>query len=487
MKLMKMKCENCGASLKVNANLEKITCNYCGEEILIDDEATKIKRVEEAKLKARKENHEQELKERNDLFEQELKEKKMKDEFNSVEKFKKGKSSKILLISFIFALLFFYSFDNFWIKCLAVIQAISFISAWLMGMKILKEPFWGAKTVIIIIGFALLVPMVNINDDSTRNSSKDYEKMKWKQVVLSELLPEINLDKVDVHTNNDKSLWMDVGGMTKSEFYDYIEECEEFGFEIDIDKSNNRFSAYDEDGNYIKLYYDESDKEISFNLDIAMLMKENQWPNSDIAELLPEPKSKKGNLDLETSKGFLYYAANTTESDFDEYIYEVKKAGFNLNSNKSGNYFKAENEDGYTVEITLKDFDIMLIDIDAPEEKEENKEKEKETEENKDKENNAVEENKKETEENTIRNDFKVAMDSYERFMDEYVSFMKKYTASNGTDLSLLSDYNTYMTKYIEMVESFEKWESENLNLAEEKYYLEVQTRVTQKLLEISY
>ena len=89
MKLVKMKCENCGATLDVNKNLEKITCNYCGAEILIDDEATKVKRVEDAKLKARKDNHEQSLKERNDILEQEVKEKKVKEELNSVDNFKK--------------------------------------------------------------------------------------------------------------------------------------------------------------------------------------------------------------------------------------------------------------------------------------------------------------------------------------------------------------------------------------------------------------
>ena len=38
-------------------------------------------------------------------------------------------------------------------------------------------------------------------------------------------------------------------------------------------------------------------------------------------------------------------------------------------------------------------------------------------------------------------------MDSYEAFIDEYVAFMKKYSDSNGTDMSLISDYTKYMTK----------------------------------------
>lgn len=81
--------------------------------------------------------------------------------------------------------------------------------------------------------------------------------------------------------------------------------------------------------------------------------------------------------------------------------------------------------------------------------------------------------------------DFKTAMDSYENFMNEYVDFMKKYN-ENPSDLSLLSDYADYMSDYTDFVEDFEKWEDEDLNDAELAYYLDVQTRVTKKLLEIT-
>ncbi len=80
--------------------------------------------------------------------------------------------------------------------------------------------------------------------------------------------------------------------------------------------------------------------------------------------------------------------------------------------------------------------------------------------------------------------DFKAAMDSYEKFMDEYVAFMKKYQA-NPSDFSLLADYADYMSKYADFVEDFEKWDDEDMNAAETAYYLEVQTRVNKKLLDV--
>lgn len=84
-----------------------------------------------------------------------------------------------------------------------------------------------------------------------------------------------------------------------------------------------------------------------------------------------------------------------------------------------------------------------------------------------------------------MRKDFKDAMDSYEAFMDEYVAFMKKYS-DNPSDVSLLADYTKYMSKYADMVEKFDKWESEDLNDAELAYYIDVQARVSKKLLEVA-
>ena len=63
--------------------------------------------------------------------------------------------------------------------------------------------------------------------------------------------------------------------------------------------------------------------------------------------------------------------------------------------------------------------------------------------------------------------------------------FMKKYEA-NPTDITLLSQYATMMQKYSEQISAFEKWESEDMTTKEAAYYVDVQARVTKKLLEIT-
>ena len=84
-----------------------------------------------------------------------------------------------------------------------------------------------------------------------------------------------------------------------------------------------------------------------------------------------------------------------------------------------------------------------------------------------------------------ISQEFKDAMDSYEAYMDEYVEFMKKYNA-NPTDPTLISQYSTMLQKYSEQVAAFDKWNSADMTTEETSYYIEVQARVSQKLLEVT-
>ena len=62
---------------------------------------------------------------------------------------------------------------------------------------------------------------------------------------------------------------------------------------------------------------------------------------------------------------------------------------------------------------------------------------------------------------------------------------MKKHS-DNPSDVSLLADYTKYMSKYADMVEKFDKQKSEDLNDAELAYYIDVQARVSKKLLEVA-
>ena len=62
---------------------------------------------------------------------------------------------------------------------------------------------------------------------------------------------------------------------------------------------------------------------------------------------------------------------------------------------------------------------------------------------------------------------------------------MRKYK-ENPADLSILTDYSNYMSQYADMMQKLEKWENEDLNAAETAYYIDVQARISKKLLEVA-
>lgn len=74
-------------------------------------------------------------------------------------------------------------------------------------------------------------------------------------------------------------------------------------------------------------------------------------------------------------------------------------------------------------------------------------------------------------------------MDAYEDFYDEYCDFMVKYKEP-PSDLSILAEYADIMERAVEMDEAFQAWEDEDLNNEELKYYLKVNNRVMQMLVD---
>jgi len=81
--------------------------------------------------------------------------------------------------------------------------------------------------------------------------------------------------------------------------------------------------------------------------------------------------------------------------------------------------------------------------------------------------------------------ELKAFLDSYEEFVDEYVVFMKKYMADPTNAVSMLTEYSEIMGKYTDFAEKVDQYDSKEMSTEDAKYYLEVTTRCTQKMLDI--
>ena len=84
-----------------------------------------------------------------------------------------------------------------------------------------------------------------------------------------------------------------------------------------------------------------------------------------------------------------------------------------------------------------------------------------------------------------VNPELKEMLDSYEAFMDEYLSFMTRYNEAEDTSQMML-EYLDFMQRYAEFAQEVDDVDTENLSDADYAYYIEVTSRVAQKLLEAS-
>lgn len=351
-----------------------------------------------------------------------------------------------------------------------------------------KKPFYKRIRFILFVVIIVLVVIASITGGNKGNG----KKYSWSDIVMGDVIPQLSSNVAEIYSNTDESLSMFVYGMKNSDYSDYVKKCEDMGFSVDVDKDSTSFEAYNGEGYKLSLnFMDYGDTYMDIDLDAPVKMTEIQWPTSTVGKLLPAPKSTLGRFSYEHDDSFYVYIGDTSEQDFNEYVTACSDNGFAVDYDKGEGYYYADNSDGYHISLKYEGNKIMSISIDAPDDAEKKTESNTSEDNTKEDTSNSTTETTADSSNNEelvdgMHADFKKAMDDYEEFMDEYVAFMKKYSESNGTNASLLSDYTSYMTKYAEAMDSFDKWESENMNSKETAYYIEVQTRVSQKLLDVA-
>lgn len=341
-----------------------------------------------------------------------------------------------------------------------------------------KKPIYKRWWFFVIVGIALIAII------GTATSGEKTEKIKWNEMVLGAQLPEPAVNKGKIHENSSETLYIEVKKISDSQYADYVAASKEKGFTIDAKSTSYSYTAYNSDGYCLSLTYYSSLKSLSIKLQKPMEMSEISWPASKAGNQLPVPESTVGKFTGEHDDDFFVYIGNTSKESYNNYVKACSEKGFTVDYDKGDDYYRAKNSEGWSVSIKYEGFNIMSIDIDKPSSSSTDNtatapaapETEKTAEENNANDTQLV---------NGMRKDFKEAMDSYEAFMNEYVEFIKKYQ-SNPNDAKLLADYAKYMSKYADMCDKFDKWESQDLNATEQAYYIDVQARVSKKLLEVS-
>ena len=346
-----------------------------------------------------------------------------------------------------------------------------------------KKPIYKKWWFYVIAAVALIAIISAISGGKGKG-----EKIEWSKIELRDQLPEPPSNRGTLFENSDEEFWVSLDGVSDDQYNDYLDACVDKGFTVDADKSSYSYKAYNADGYSLDMSH--IGDGLSITLKAPMNFGSITWPSSTVGNMLPAPKSTTGKFSYEHDDSFFVYVGETSKADYDQYVADCSANGFNIDYDKGDTYYRADNADGYHISLKYEGNNIMAVEIKASKNSDtgtsEPATTEPSTETTAPSESSSTETKPNDTElVDGMRKDFKDAMDSYEAFMDEYVAFMKKYS-DNPSDVGLLADYTKYMSKYADMVEKFDKWENEDLNDAELAYYIDVQARVSKKLLEVA-
>ncbi len=343
--------------------------------------------------------------------------------------------------------------------------------------NLLHKKWWLILLAIIIV----IVIVSNLSGD----------KVKWSNLLLGEYAPEPKKGTINVFSDYDDYLSVSINKVTNDYYDKYKNACIQMGYTVESNQSGNSYEAFNNEGYKLSIaYYGDY---ISFSLNAPEKMSEFAWPTNGIGAMLPKTTSNLGKITSDSSKYFTVKVGNTTIDDFNKYVKACEEKGFNVDYTKNDKSYYAKNANGYKLDISYVGNNNMTVSIQMPKEETTNNNNSTEstkpaetTNNSKNTETAKPTETLKSNNNGEMSKEFKDAMDSYETFMDEYIAFMKKYSNSNGTDVSLIADYSKYMSKYADVCSKFEKWKDEDMNTAEAAYYIEVQSRVNQKLLEVA-
>lgn len=342
-----------------------------------------------------------------------------------------------------------------------------------------KKPFYKRLWFILLVLVAVIVGVLTIANMG--------EKIVWNDMILGDHLPTPPDGRGKIHSNDKDDLWIEINKVSDKEYYDYVDACKKAGFTVEEKINSYSFTAYNQEGYKLSLSHYDDNSELSIDLEEPMKLDVIKWPSSVAGKKLPKPKSMTGKFSYENEDGFMVYIGGMSKTEYNDYIEACQAKGFNVEYSKGEDYYYADDAKGWHVSLHYVGNNVVSIDIDAPADSEElttstttqavttTDSTEKSEDEPYNNSNGS----------GSIGSDFKKAMDSYEAFMNEYVDFMKEFN-DNPNDLKLVALYADYISKYADFVEDYEDWEDEDLNNAELAYYIDVQARVTKKLLELS-
>ena len=221
--------------------------------------------------------------------------------------------------------------------------------------------FKAIASLLISISF-FAVFFLFVRSGTSDHKKEIYTLVEIPETELSVLMPQIEGGKGEIVTNNSEYFTVEYYDISESEFEAYKKECKNRGFTIDCENNGFLFDAFNEDGYNIRITYYSSEMHITISDDLEM--RTIVWPSSEVADLLPKPKSDYGNISSSSDTCLIIYIGNMTIDDYAEYVNECIQKGFTKDMSQTDDHYHADNADGYHVLVEYRGFNTVFIRID---------------------------------------------------------------------------------------------------------------------------
>lgn len=218
--------------------------------------------------------------------------------------------------------------------------------------------------------------------------------------------------------------------------------------------------------------------------------KEYSWPDTEIANQIPEPVSGKGEIVLNQEETLIANINETDEAGYKDYVEKCGKEGFTEQVSESEDVFTAENNEGYFLSIFyIADSNQMQITVNTP--VDESSAAAEASLKNAQLSEAGISGSSQSSASSTAYDDnedidVKETLDEYETYINEYADFMKK---NSTEDLSgdKKDEYMQYLSSLSEYMEKVSKIDQQYDTLSDEDkaYYDDVMKRIEETLREI--
>ena len=354
-----IKCSKCGAELSDDTKF----CSYCGNKI----EATTPPPIKENEGDIVPDVPQQEPV--NETAQKSDASKSLADKIKSKasEKWHKlstyGKITTVAIIAFTLLCLIAILFGKTAAAVIAILQIVLTVVAVLMKKQVIKVPQSWLHIVALVLAVVLLAPYMTLFG----TDYGDAEKFAWSDILLADVIPEPKSHLGEILANSDEYLSLYVYKTSAEDYSKYVNACEEKGFTVEAEQSDLSYYAYNADGYKLSLYYDENDSKMSISVDAAEEYGALVWPDSEIASMLPVPKSTTGEITQDDEKGFAAYVSDTPIEEYNAYVAACADKGFTVEASESEKSYSAKNSDGYQLSVSYQGNGVMSISVDEPE------------------------------------------------------------------------------------------------------------------------